>query len=194
MWSQCGLIPHYPKVRFFRTTFFFKTLFFLFYLNVYFIIYLNFFKCKNNKSNNIRLCFQKNDFFFKNTSVVKKNIIIFSDKILKNIMLVLSNLFSMGVNFLVLDKNYNYNYLPIGDSYLNKKKTYKIIKFFKIKAFLFLDMKPRKIKNFLDFNLLNISINYSVAGVSIDFLSKIKNIKIFHYMVYVFMLSIYLSK
>ena len=140
------------------------------------------------------MCFQKNDFFLKNTNTIKKNTIIFSDKILKNIVFVLANLFSMGINFLVLDKNHNYNYLPVGDSYLNKKKTYKIIKYFKIKVLLFLEMKPSKIKNFLDFNLFNITTNYCTVSGGIYFSSKIKNIKIFHYMVYIFMLNTYLGK
>ena len=156
------------------------------------VIFLKVFKHKNFKQNKLKLYFIKNNFNFINIFYSKKYNYIFENIFLKNILLLLSNLFFFKINFLLLDSNYNYNYLPVSNFYLKKSFFYKTIKYFNIKVLFFFDIKPRILKNFLDFNLMNISI--SNRNSNFDFFSKFKNIKLFHYIIYIFILKINISK
>jgi hypothetical protein len=161
-------------------------------LNTFVFVFLRVFKQRDIEQNKMRIYFIKNNFKTNTTVFKKKFNFIFSNIFLKNIILLLSNLFFLGVNFLLLDDNYNYNYLPVSNYYLKKKFFYKTIKYFNVKVLFFFDVKPRILKNFLDFNLMNITTYSSV--INIDFFSKLKDLKIFHYILYVFVLSMYINK
>ena len=135
--------------------------------------------------------FLKNDFLVK-TYVFKKSRFLFDNYFVKNIMSMLFNLFFFKTNFLVLDSDFNYNYLPVGNSLFKKKNFYKTVKYFNVKVLLFLNLKPRNFKDTCNLNLINISI--TTNNRQMDFFSKIGNLKIFQYMLYIFILSIYLNK
>jgi hypothetical protein len=100
----------------------------------------------------------------------------------------------MGFNFLLLDKNQNYNYLPVGKDYLKKNNFYKNIKYFNIKVLLFLDLKPNTIKKFFKFKLLNITTTKIINNKYVDFSFTYKNNTMFHYILYIHTLSLYLNK
>jgi hypothetical protein len=119
---------------------------------------------------------------------------MFPNKIYKNILLLLSNLFKMGINFLILDKDFNFNYLPFNADILNKYDVYKTLKHFNVKVIIFLDLKPRMVKKYLNFNLLNISFTNNINIKYMDFFSKHKNLKIFHYIIYIYLLNLYLTR
>jgi hypothetical protein len=161
-------------------------------LNTFVFIFLRVFKQKNFEQNKINIYFVKNNFKANTFFFKKKFNFIFYNIFLKNTILLLSNLFFLGINFLLLDDNYNYNYLPVSNYYLKKKFFYKTIKYFNVRVLFFFDVKPRVLKNFLDFNLMNITTYCNSTNV--DFFSKLKGLKIFHYILYIFVLSMYINK
>jgi hypothetical protein len=149
-----------------------------------------------NKNKKNKMIFNKNNFVLIGSYYNQKKLnFVFPNKIIKNIIFLLSNLFSMGFNFLLLDKNQNYNYLPVSKDYLKSKNMTKVIKYFNIKVLLFLDLKPNTFKKFLKLKLLNITISTKSTNTKfIDFSSSYKNTKLFHYMLYIHILSLYLNK
>lgn len=165
--------------------------FIILYINLYKLLFFKIFKQKNTKQNNIRLFFIKNNFFIK-THTFKKTPFLFENSFINNVLSVLYNLFFLKINFLVLDNDFNYNYLPVGKFFLKKKNLYKTIKYFDVKVLLFLGLKPRNFKNLSCLNLLNISTTNN--NKHMDFFLKISNLKIFQYVVYIFILGIYLNK
>ena len=137
--------------------------------------------------------FNKNNFFLiKKVNLQKKLSFFPHNIILRNLLSILFNLFSIGYNFIILDKNYNYNYLPVDKKHLNYRYIYKTIKYFNVKALLFLNLKHTEIKKFLDFRLLNITVNSNITHM--DFFPKYNDIKIIHYILYIYILGLYLHK
>jgi hypothetical protein len=159
----------------------------------YIILYFKIFKQYKQQQNIKKIAFSKNNFhIFKKFNTIKKVNFFFKNSILKNILLFLSNLFSIGINFLVIDKSHNYNYLPIKNTHLSGYNIYKTIKYFNVKVLLFLDLKPKQIKKFICFRLLNIITTKNSSYV--DFFPKIQNIKVFHYIIYIHILNLYINK
>ena len=105
--------------------------------------------------------------------------------------LLLSKLLFSGVNFLVLDNDYNYNYLPTNNTYSSNKLLYKTINYFNIRVLFFLNLKPGTIKKFSNLNLLNITLTNNYNLNNVGFSSKFKNLRIFHYMLYIYILGVY---
>jgi hypothetical protein len=160
-------------------------------INFYIFIFLKFFKQKNNIVFKKSIPFNNNIFFSKTLIFFKKIKYIFPSKILKSVLCLLSSLIYSGINFLLLDNNYNYNYLPVSNVFVSKKKIYKTIKYHNIKVLFFLDLKPRIVKKFFDLNLLNINTNENIKNDIMCFYTKNKNLKILHYIFYIYILSIY---
>lgn len=160
-------------------------------VSFYIFIFLRFFKQKKHITLKKPILFNKNDFSVKTLVFFKKIKYIFPGKVLKSILFLLSNLIQSGINFLLLDNNYNYNYLPVVNFFTNKKNFYKTIKYYNIKVLFFLDLKPRTVKNFFDLNLLNINTNKKIKNNIMCFYTKNKNLKVLHYIFYIFVLSVY---
>ena len=163
------------------------------YTNLFIFLFLKFFKQKNNNKIKSNLYFLKNNFFFKTNNNNNLFKFLFPNRFFKNIISLLLLLIGTNVNFLFLDENQNYNYLPVGVAYLDKKNIYKTIKFFNIKVLLFLDIKPNKIKKFFDFKLINITTTNNIMHKNMDFFYKFKNLKIFHYILYILVLGTYIN-
>jgi len=162
---------------------------------LYIYIYLNYFKkYKNFTKYSYFLNFNKNSFNLNNKIHFFTNNYIFPKSNFKNIVGLISSLFSLKINILFLDELYNYNYLPVNNNFIQKKKKkfYKFLKFFKIGAFIFLNLSCSMIKNFYKYNLINITTHNCLKQDDIFF--KLQNIKIFHYILYIITISIYFKK
>ena len=140
---------------------------------------------------NFKVPFLKNNFHTGTINKFNCFSFIFPNKVLKNMTLLLSKLLFSGVNFLVLDNDYNYNYLPTNNTYSSNKLLYKTINYFNIRVLFFLNLKPGTIKKFSNLNLLNITLTNNYNLNNVGFSSKFKNLRIFHYMLYIYILGVY---
>lgn len=205
-WSQCGLIPHYSKVRFFRTIFLTKQFICLinsFYIFLKIFIYLNSFKSFNLKKKTLTLDFLKNDFSKKNNLVLfnstftRFNVFITNNKI-KKLLYLISTIFYLNKNILFVDYDINYNYLPINNTLIFDRsfnRLSKVIKYFNISAIFYLNLKKKKFifKKLHNCNLINISLSDELVSKKFDLNFPLTNNNLYVYLLYLYILKMYLK-
>ena len=123
------------------------------------------------------------------------NSYLFSKSTLNSNIALISNLVTLGINFLFLDKDVNYNYLPLNKLVFSKNIKYggvsKLLKFFDVKVLFFFNVRKKVLKNFLLFKLLNISV---LPQKHTDLYLGKKQKQVYFYMLYIFSISIILKK
>ena len=205
-WSQCGLIPHYSKVRFFRTTLLNLVTALLItkniqsYINMY--IYLSKLQLRTKYRHTLYMEYVANDFikinkinFFKSIPFFK---LILPKQGTTKLLYFLANAFSLGINALFMDYNYNYNYLPLSNDIIFSRsaKTFsKTIKYFNIGIILYFDLSNKKFifKKASNQKLMNISLTNKTDSKKFDLNLNFCNTKISNYMIYLLVINTYLK-
>jgi hypothetical protein len=170
-----------------------------FFIKVYFVWNLCFKKKLEKKE--FLLDFSKNDSITPKSVFFRNNLffISFNNKHdFKKILVIVSNLFFLNKNILFVDRNINYNYLPINNELIFNRTSNnlnKIIKYFNIALIFYLDLKKKKFifKKLYACNLINVSVSSKLLKNKFDLnLDQINN-PVYMYLLYVSVINMYLK-
>lgn len=172
---------------------------FHFFIKVYFV--WNLCSKKKLERKSFLLDFSKNDSFnckgvsFKNSSLF----ISFDTKHdFKKILVIVSKLFYLNKNILFVDKNTNYNYLPVNNELIFNRTSNnlnKIVKYFNIALIFYLDLKKKKFifKKLYACNLINVSVSPKLIKNKFDLNLNCINNPIYMYLLYILVINTYLK-
>lgn len=129
-------------------------------------------------------------FFFEGQFLPKSKILL--------IIAFFSNMFFLKKNCLFVDRISNLNYLPVPNSVLfsrNSKYLRKIIKFFDVNTFVFLDMSKESFifSRLASFKLVNVSPSTSLTNTAVDLNLDLPNTAFYNYLVYTIIIGLYLK-
>lgn len=158
-----------------------------------------------NKSLNKKflLDFSKNDFSCKNEIILFNYNYVFLKNFFvqtnfKKLIYIVSNLFFLNKNILLVDVFNNYNYLPLDNKLLfsrSFKKLSKLISYYNIYAIFYINLKKKKFvfKKLFNNNVINISLSKNLISKKFDLNINISENKIYMYLLYVYILKLYLK-
>ena len=164
------------------------------YIFFYKLFFIKFFYKKLYK---FSLPLPKNNYkphYYYNTILSK----FISNKTFKKLNFLLESILILNKNILILDSNYNYNYLPLSNQLIftrSKKKFYKLLKYFDISILLYLDLKKKDFffKKYYKSTLITIVGNNDFFSKKIDLSLNLPNANIYNYMIYIHIMTIYLK-
>jgi len=99
---------------------------------------------------------------------------------------------------MIVDYNYNYNYLPISNKNIlnrSEKHLQKLLTYFNISSVIFFNLNKKNflIKKLLKFKLISVSLNKDLFGNNFDISINLPNNPITHYLIYTHILNTYLK-
>jgi hypothetical protein len=171
------------------------------YTHIYFNIFFLYKKIPNKTfSNKLKLNFIKNNLciihkkpFFKQNTIKHLLPANFS-KLIK----IISNIFLLNKNIIIIDYDFNYNYLPLQNEDLfsrSHKNFTKHITYFDVLAVFFLNLNKKKFifKKLFSTKVINISLGADLYSNKFDFKLNLLNNKVSHYLVYIYIMNTYIS-
>lgn len=109
----------------------------------------------------------------------------------------MQNNFKLGYNIIIVDYNFNYNYLPFVNNFFfsrSLKDLYKYIRFFNVNTVIFLDVNKKRFifKKLCKFKLISISVNNSIQ-LNLDLNLDITSTPVSNYIFFLMVMDIYLK-
>lgn len=122
---------------------------------------------------------------------------LFNNKLIK-FGKILYNIFELNKNVVVVDYNHNYNYLPIKNTDLfsrSNKNFKKYLSYFNVSIIIFFNLNKKKFifKKLQGYKTINVAVGVNNPLNKFDLDLGLFNNKITHYLVYIYIISIYLN-